>query len=260
MKKLLFASLKQALPVALLLVQFTANAQSLPNVQKESVRTPANIKIDGKATEWDDKFQAYNKATDIYYTLSNDNENLYLTVQAQYYDFVDKIIRGGITFSINHSINKKDDKQVTVTYPVLRDADMSAVSNSLAGKKFPKANGDADTPEKIDELNQLFNAKAKMIAITGVAAFPDNEVSAFNTEGLKAVSKFNLKINYTYELAIPLKYLELPAGMFSYHIKVNEPAPIHPTHPTGPPDRPAPPMMTSSLAPTDFWGEYTLAK
>jgi hypothetical protein len=41
-----------------------ANAQKLPNVQQVSLRAPANIKIDGKATEWSG-FKALNTATDV---------------------------------------------------------------------------------------------------------------------------------------------------------------------------------------------------
>jgi len=54
------------LSALLLIASLTVNAQNLPNVQKVSVRAPANIKIDGKASEWDDKFQAFNHATDIF--------------------------------------------------------------------------------------------------------------------------------------------------------------------------------------------------
>jgi len=58
-------------------------AQKLPNVQLGSVQAPADIKIDGKTTEWHDQFQAYNRATDIYYTLSNNDNHLYSLQSAE---------------------------------------------------------------------------------------------------------------------------------------------------------------------------------
>ena len=58
-----------------------ANAQKLPNVQQASLRAPENVKVDGKPTEWGDKLQAYNKATDVFYTIANDYNNLYLIIQ-----------------------------------------------------------------------------------------------------------------------------------------------------------------------------------
>ena len=55
--------MKKILSILFAVITFTATAQKLPNVQATSLRAPANIKIDGKATEWNDKFQAYNHST-----------------------------------------------------------------------------------------------------------------------------------------------------------------------------------------------------
>jgi hypothetical protein len=256
MKKL---TLKSVLPMLLLLVSSIIDAQSLPNVQKTSLRSPGNIKVDGKAAEWGNKFQAYNKATDIFYTLSNNDETLYLTVQAKYHDVFDKILRGGLTFTINHTLSKRDPAHVSVTYPVLRGADMAAVTNLVVHKIYPLKNGETSSIIKIDDLNALMDAKSKVINICGIKAIPDDAISVYNTDGIKAVSQFDDKIIYTYELAIPLKYLELPnngSEGFSYNIKINEPSNAPVSH-NGPPP---PPMAMSTLATTDFWGEYVLAK
>ena len=82
-------------------IPFFADAQKLPNVQQISVRTPENIKIDGKPTEWNNKFQAYNHATSLFYTISNDDENLYLTIQANDMETLIKITGAGIVFNLN---------------------------------------------------------------------------------------------------------------------------------------------------------------
>ncbi|HCN82336.1 MAG TPA: hypothetical protein DIT07_01770, partial [Sphingobacteriaceae bacterium] len=66
----------------LIIIPVTTSAQKLPNIQEASLRAPAGIKVDGKATEWNNQFQAYNKATEIFYTISNDDDKLYLAVQA----------------------------------------------------------------------------------------------------------------------------------------------------------------------------------
>lgn len=239
------------------------NAQKLPNIQQGSVFAPANIKIDGKATEWNDKFKAYNKATDIYYTVSNDEANLYLTIQAQYRDVMDKIIRGGITFTVNHTIGKKDEAPVVITYPVIRDADMALVANLLARKCNVKQEA-ADASVPVDDFNQLWDAKSKTIGVKGIKNLTDEDISVYNNDGIKAAAQLDNRVIYTYELAIPLKYLALPNqgnDAFSYHIKVNEPAEVQVHRPSGSaPPPPPPPMMMESLAPTDFWGEYVLAK
>src|ERR1700709_19758 len=84
-----------------------ANAQKLPNVQQGEMRATTNIKIDGKTNEWN--FVAYNKNTEVYYTIANDDADLYLIVKAVKPDIVDKLIFGGLTLTVNAS-GKKSEK------------------------------------------------------------------------------------------------------------------------------------------------------
>jgi len=70
-------NIKHLTIICFLMIGFFANAQKLPEVQTVNLRAPAGIKIDGKPTEWDSKFQAYNKSTNAFYTIANDDDNLY---------------------------------------------------------------------------------------------------------------------------------------------------------------------------------------
>lgn len=89
----------------LLVLCCTSLGQKLPNVQKNSLRAPSTLKIDGKPDEWNN-FQAYNNATQVSYTLCNDDENLYLVIQTRESDVVNKIMGGGIALSIQKSGKK----------------------------------------------------------------------------------------------------------------------------------------------------------
>src|SRR5690349_21603114 len=109
---------KLILIVLSMLVALVVNAQKLPSTQQASLHAPANIKIDGKPTEWN-KFQAYNHNTDIFYTLSNDDEKLYFTVQATDPDVINRIVGGGITLTVQKSTNKKDKSKMSITYPII---------------------------------------------------------------------------------------------------------------------------------------------
>jgi len=252
--------IKGILPLALFTLSFSAIAQRLPTVQKISVFAPADIKVDGKANEWHNQFQAYNNANDIYYTTANDNDNLYFVIRAKYSEVLDKIIRGGITITVNHSVSKKDPNAVSVTYPILRDNDMTLVTSMIARKSYPRANGDTSVTVQVDDLNQLMESKAKQINITGIKSIADSSISVYNSNGLKAAELFDNKMQYTCELAIPLKFLSLPAGQpFGYQVKLNEPAAFK-LVPGG--KFPPPTVSTGGIkiATTDFWGEYTLAK
>jgi hypothetical protein len=245
----------------LLALSTNAFSQKLPNKQETSVRAPSNIKIDGKSTEWNDQFQAYNKATDIYYTLSNDDKFLYLTIQSKYHDIVDKILRGGITLTVNHTLQKKDDKHISITYPVLRDADMSAVSNMYARASTSQPD---EKQSNYNELNTVLGNKDKTINISGIESITDPSISIYNDVDIKAASLFDDKLTYTCEIAIAIKYLNLPNnGMdgFSYQIKVNA---LDETHRSvagsGSTAAFPPPVSITIFSTTDFWGVYTLAK
>jgi len=244
--------LNKTIAIALCVTASAATAQKLPTKQTVSLQA-VDTKIDGKTNE---KFQAYNTSIEAFYTISNDDENLYLTVKAVQHDIASKIIRGGLSLIINHTIKKNDPEQVTITYPILRNAEMAAVANMYARKPFDQGDGSTTS---VKQLNDMLQAKSKTIGLSGIKAIPDKEISVYNEDGIKAVSLFDDKNAYTYELAIPLKYLNLPnagADAFSYHIKVNE---VYMGAQTGG-GPPAPPVPISALGTTDFWGEYTLAK
>lgn len=245
------------LPVLLLFVVYAAQAQKLPAKQERGLRAPADMKTDGRLTEWGGKLQAYSNATEIAYAISNDDDKLYLTIQGKLRDVVDKILRGGISLTINHTIKKNDPIGVTVSYPALKGEDVNAVTNKFAGATNAKGEAKGATVPVV-ELNNLLQTKSKTIEVKGIKEISDAAISVYNEEGIKAVALFDGGLTYTYELAIPLKYLNLPDNApFAYHLKINAPDETPVSHPSGPP---APPMMVTSTAPTDFWGEYTLAK
>jgi hypothetical protein len=101
-------------------------------------------------------------------------------------------------------------------------------------------------------------------------------LSVYNTDGFEAAGLFNNRVVYTMEVAIPLKHLGLSvngASKFIYNFKVNG-SPLFKTGgaraiTTGTPEQIAVSekmaagmnaFAATQAAPTDFWGEYTLAK
>jgi hypothetical protein len=89
------------------MVSLALHAQKLPNVQTISLRAPAGVKIDGKTKEWNNRFQCYNHATSLFYTIANDDENLYLVIKAIDRDICKKIIGGGITLTFKRQMPEK---------------------------------------------------------------------------------------------------------------------------------------------------------
>jgi hypothetical protein len=261
-------------------------AQKLPNIQQISLRAPVDIKTDGKASEWNNIFQAYNHTIDIFYTLSNDDENLYLTVQATDHNIINKILGGGIILTINKADQKKIKEGVSLTYPIL-DVHNRVWVNLKNQSQMTNIQADSMTTIK----NTEFANKSKVIGVTGLKGV-DTLISVYNHDGIKASATFNNKLFFTYELSVNLKKLGLNINnpiKFSYNIKLpgvdmvaiyaaagqattiaegtpyiipigtlpgfseeyvekNQPSWPYKVHQS---------IFTTS---TDFWGEYTLAK
>jgi len=265
----------------------TANAQKLPNVQTISLRAPATIKVDGKTTEWDNKFQAYNHATEVYYTLSNDDNYLYLTVQATDQSVINKIMSGGITLAINKARKKNDKNGVSITYPVFdrKNKPFFGTKNKLEIERGITTV--TDNPDSVMTVhNRILGEKSKLIGVTGIPGM-DTLISVYNTDGIKTAQLFNNKGAYTYELAVSLKNLGLTVDnpdKFAYHITLNgsslfnnisfkasgmseggggsAPISVGAISFTSADGSDAVKLFLDggTAAPTDFWGEYTLAK
>jgi hypothetical protein len=288
-------------PALLSAIGLSVSAQKLPNIQQTNLRAPAEIKIDGKATEWDNKFQAYNHATDIFYSISNDDNNLYLTVQAIDPVVINKIIGGGITLTIQNSGKKTDKDGMSITYPVFDKKSRPYVHSSqiIGNSVLTVSGGDvtimprtsmeggrtaapADPKEFqgdsiMNIYNKRLNSNSKYIGITGIKGL-DSLISVYNTNGIKTAELFDNKIVYTYELAVSLNQLGLSVSngtKFAYHITINGssiftlPDVAITTNQTDVAVKTVTPegggglrvaALMGQSAPTDFWGEYTLAK
>jgi len=232
--KLIFTSL------ILLIIASTVCAQKLPNKQENSVYAPVNIKIDGRPREWNNQFNAYNHSTQVFYTLANDDDNLYLTIQAISHRIIEKIISGGISFVINDLAKSK--KTVDITYPKLPipigyKIILNSGGTTSARPPYPGSNVVVDTlykpmPIASDSLKGVANLQlvqnANTIGIKGIQEITDPEISIYNEYGIKAASAFDHSGAYTYELALPLKYIQKymqmtaeGIGKIGYTIKVN---------------------------------------
>ncbi len=199
--------------VYVMCIGLTARAQKLPNVQEKGVFAPANVKIDGKATEWNKPLQAFNKSTSIYYTIANNADNLYLAVQATNKTIIDKLLGGGLTLLI--STDNKMVNPISITTPIL-PADKRIIINTKT-----KSDGTiADSA--LRDINNALSSGLKQITIKGIPAITEATIPVYNDLGILIAGKFDVNKTYTCELAIPVKYLNnLPTGTFNYTIKLN---------------------------------------
>jgi len=264
MKYLSTSLLKNSVVIPLLLnVIQTVHAQKLPAIQTNSIKAPENIKIDGKPTEWP-KFEAYNNATEFFYIISNDDNNLYLVVQATHYVIITKIAAGGITFTLKSNDKSNIASPVSITYPWIPPMYGQYVSTPLRTNK-------TFSDRQLAELNDNISGHIKEIPISGAKGITDPSISLYNDIGIKANGLVDHQKVYTCEIAIPLKYIQQvfnANGGFNYRIQVNgfdtsgkdgtvviggrsaDPSAAPVSHDAG----------NFLLAPTYLEGSYTLAK
>ena len=251
-----------------------AKAQKLPNKQVVGIRMPPNLKIDGKATEWNNKLQAYNKAIEASYTIANDDKYLYLILQATDRDIIHKIINSGVSFNINTIAKKNDKDGITITYPRLGRDNRPSINlkNTPVWSSKPEvAKMQADS--FMNANNTQIISKVKEIKTRGVKDV-DSLISIYNQNGIKAAGLFDNKMAFTIEMAVDLKLLNADGTTpqkLTYNIKLNALA-IDYLPGVNIVRNANNEIMSISVvkegsggnqtvsADTDFWGEYILAK
>ncbi|MGY3215293.1 hypothetical protein [Mucilaginibacter sp. HD30] len=216
MNQLIPKSLVSSIVILMLNGAIASHAQNLPRVQTTGIKAPLDIKIDGKPTEWP-QFEAYNNATEFFYTLSNDSNNLYLVVQATYHGIIQKIIDGGVTLSLKSTEKGSNIPPVEITYPDVIVPYDEGVSSTLRNNKTL-------SEKQLSALNKRISEHIKEIPLNGAKGIDNGKISIYNDFGITAIGLIDDKKVYTYELALPLKYISQvidAEGKFSYRMTVN---------------------------------------
>lgn len=215
------------MPVVVLLLLSTLKiiAQShLKDVQVTSVWAPADVKVDGRINEWEDHFQAYNKSTRLYYTVSNNDKYLFLAVTSTDASNNNKIIAGGITFTINTAGKKKEKNAYSLTFPIVARGARGQRGQRGGSARAGRPQGNEIDTAAVSASRKRLIASSKEIKVFGFKDMTDSLISIYNEYGIKTAIGYDSLGNYSYELAIPLKMMELSADQvqeIAYNIKVN---------------------------------------
>ncbi len=189
---------------------------------------PANLKIDGKLTEFSDSLTSYDKTTKLNYALAHDANNLYVFVKANGQQEQNKMMAGGISVSVNASGKKKASS--TITFPVV---DRAAMMAEMRNRRSQGGGGEGNaqvqrTPEERQAEREAMRKKIltnlKEIKVSGLNGISVESISIYNTYGIKTGINYNDKNALIYELAIPLKLVNVdPASEeeIAVNIKLN---------------------------------------
>lgn len=257
---------------ALLLNSEIIHAQNINDIPKASL-SRSKIKIDGKADDWASPLKEFNKSTGLSYTITNDDNKLYIIMQASEINTTRKLLLGGITFSLNADGRKKSEELASLTYPVITTGSRRAAMGGGGQRTF--GSYQTMTQEQRDSMQNAMGQKqlesAKDIKVFGFKTVTDTLISIYNEYSIKAAATLDTKGTYTYEISIPLELLPLNlAKEFGFNVKVNglqtngfgggrsfggnRPGGGGGGGGRGGFD------FQDLVTPTDFWGKYTLTK
>ncbi|SKB74085.1 hypothetical protein [Daejeonella lutea] len=186
-----------------------SGAFSQKKAEMINTRWANNVVVaDGSLSDWPDSLTMFNEATNLYYSLANDDKNVYLALRSASKQDLTKILAGGISFSANIEGKKKDP--ATVIFPVL-------------DRTPGKSRNTKDQPE-VEEMQKQILSRIKDIKVAGFKEIIDGGISLQNTYGIRAAAGFDKNNNLIQEIIIPLSLLNLStanAGEVTYSIKVN---------------------------------------
>ena len=190
------------------------SAQASKNNAGTLQAPPANLVIDGNASEWGDSLRYYNAEKKINYSLANDKDNLYMAIRIT--DRLDqmKVLRAGIAFSIDTKGKKKES--FSLTFPLnVGDVPQLPIQKD--------DNGDVTQ----DDRNELIRERIttlRGIKVTGFKDIEDDMITTANTYGIKAAINYDDKGSLIYEVAIPLSFFhvdDIAKNEWAFNFKIN---------------------------------------
>ncbi|MGV3509684.1 MAG: hypothetical protein ACO1N7_10380 [Sphingobacteriaceae bacterium] len=261
---------------------------SAQNVQENPVWATQPVKVDGKTNTTD--FGAFNKSTKLFYTMSNDDKNLYMVIKSSDNSNNNKIMMGGITLTINTDGKRKEKDGFLITYPLIvrqqasrgqssggqrqvygggREGGQRSSGGSF-GQRTQSTSNAADSTTIARRKQQL--ASVKEIKVFGFNTITDSLISIYNEHNILVAANFDEKGAFVYELSIPLNLLGLTEvnNEFAYNVKINgfqfssrfsggeRTMSAESNEQRGGGSRSN--FDPAAFLPTDFWGKYSLAK
>ena len=204
-------------------IAFKTSAQKLPKSQETSLSLPSTAKADGKAIEWDNKFQFYNTSTNVMGVVANNKVNFYLAIRATDALTVKKIISGGITLTICTTGQRNDPNPFKITFPLIALKYQGGINISLNELNTKRAaNLNKDSLARI--VNTKLAAAEKEIKVSGFKIITDSLISVYNDLGIKTTTLIDNSNALIYELMIPLKLLGLAdkkGATIAYNVMLN---------------------------------------
>jgi len=166
------------------------------------------IHIDGDIKDWEDTLAYYYQEQDMKYSVANDADYLYVSIQIPKKSQQLKAIYNGFSITINTDQKEKDGP--TVVFPI---PDIAALRSMNSKEDY----------EKQEDRRQAGLNMIRAIVVHGFKNIVDGKISLENSYGIKTAIKIDSADVLTYEAAISLKQLNINKGVpFALNLRINE--------------------------------------
>ena len=176
---------------------------------------PPNVVIDGDSKEWGDSLRYYNAAKHLNFALANNKDTLYMAIRTNDRSEQTRILKAGITLSIDTKGKKKEE--YSITFPVNTEG-----STTPPGP--PKDDNGEVTQQERDELTRQKLTSLRGIKVEGFKDIEGDIITTSNTYGFQTGVNYDDNGYLVCEAAIPLKYfhdVDPSKNEWAFNFKIN---------------------------------------
>jgi len=177
---------------------------------------PKNIVIDGVIKEWGDSLRYYNPEMKINFSLANSKDTLYMAIRIADRSEQRRILKAGLTFSIDPKGKKKE--AYSITFPV------SVLGGSLQVPDLRQEEGGDITQADRDELMRERITTMRGIKVVGFKDIEGDMITTSNTYGFQTAVNYDDKGDLICEAAIPLRFFhdaDISKNEWSFNFRIN---------------------------------------
>ncbi|HEY8929144.1 MAG TPA: hypothetical protein VIM55_08135 [Mucilaginibacter sp.] len=186
-------------------------AQTTPTAALQA--PPKNIVVDGSIKEWGDSLRYYNIEKHINYAVANSKDTLYMAIRIDDRSEQTRVLRAGLTFSINTKGKKKES--YSITFPL-----------STTGTPLNIQRGDDSAASKQDHeaLMEAVLTTLRGIKTEGFKDIEGDMITTSNTYGIHTAVDYDDKGYLVCEASIPFSLLHADDALkneWAFNFKIN---------------------------------------
>jgi YD repeat-containing protein len=199
-------------------VQFLAigsNAQSSKTTIATLQAPPPKIVIDGDLKEWGDSLRYYNAEKKINFSIANTKDTLYMAVRINDRTEQTRILKAGITFSIDPKGKKKET--YSITFP------LNVQGSSPVAELHKEDNGEVTQRDR-DELMRERITTLRGIRVAGFKDIEGDMITTSNTYGFQTAVNYDQEGYLVCEAAIPMSFFHADNAAkneWAFNFKIN---------------------------------------